>query len=195
MRKRRVVILATLVVLALSAWAVRSAIDRGEAADIQRLADLVAKKKDAALKEEGEAVAKRYKDLGPFMKLFKERAAKGGLGVGKKAGAIQPDGIEAKIKALARKVPSTAELEEQSDALVRMTEVTVAVAEVTRHKCEVDRKVGYLDPRDWSRWTEDMQQSSRELAEAVTARDGVRIKSAAAKLSASCNSCHRIFRE
>jgi hypothetical protein len=195
MRKRRVVILATLVVLALSAWAVRSAIDRGEAADIRRLADLVATKDDVALKEEGETLAKKYKDLGPFMKLFKERTAKGGLGVGKKAGAIQPDGIEAKIKALAKKVPSTAELEEQSDALIRMTEVTIAIAEVTKHKCEVDKKVGYLDPRDWNRWSEDVQQSSRELAEAVTARDGGRVKAAAARLSASCNSCHRIFRE
>ena len=195
MTKRRVVILATLVVLALSGWAAWSAIDRGEAADIQRLADRVAKQNDTALKEEGEALAKKYKNLGPFMSLFKARTVKGGLGVGKKAGAIQPDGIEAKIKALAKTAPSTAELEAQSDALLRMTEVTIAVAEVAKHKCEVDKKVGYMDPANWNRWSEGMQQSSRELAEAVTVKDGAHVKVAAAKLYSNCNNCHRVFRE
>jgi Cytochrome C' len=196
MTKRRVVILATLLVLALSAWAAWSALHRGEAADIQALADRVAKKNDRALKEEGEALAKKYKSLGQFMNLFKERTPKGGgLGVGKESGAIQPDGIEAKIKVLARRTPSTSELEEQSDALIRMTQVTIAVAEVAKHKCEVAKKVGYMDPADWNRWSEDMQQSSWELAEAVTARDGAKVQAAAARLYSNCNNCHRIFRE
>jgi hypothetical protein len=196
MTKRRVVILATLLVLALSGWAVWSAKDRGEATDIQRLADRVAGKNDVALKEEGEALAKKYKNLARLMNLFKERTSTGGgLGVGKESGATQPDSIEAKIKVLAKTAPSTAELEEQSDALIRMTQVTIAVAEVAKHKCEVDKKVGYMDPADWIRWSNDMQQSSRELAEAVAARDGVRVKAAAARLSSSCNNCHRIFRE
>jgi hypothetical protein len=190
------VILATLAVLAISGWAVWSAMDRGVAADIQMLADRVAKKNDAALKEEGEALAKKYKNLGQVMNLFKARTSKGGgLGVGKESGAIQPDGIEAKIKVLAKTAPSTAELEEQSEALIRMTQVTIAVAEVAKHKCEVDKKVGYMDPANWKRWSDDMQQSSWELAEAVTARDGVRVKAAAARLSSSCNNCHRVFRE
>jgi hypothetical protein len=170
--------------------------DRGVAADIQSLADLVSKKNNAALKEEGEALAKKYKNLSQVMNVFKERTPKGGgLGVGKKPGAIQPDGIEAKIRVLAKTVPSTAELEEQSEALIRMTQVTIAVAEVAKHKCEVDKKAGYMDPADWIRWSDDMQQSSGELAEAVMAREGVRIKAAAAKLSSSCKNCHRIFRE
>jgi hypothetical protein len=196
MTKRRVVILATLVVLALSGYAVWFAIGRGEAADIQKLADQVARKNDAALKEEGEALAKKYKNLGQLMNLFKERTPRGGgLGVGKLPGAIQPDGIEAKIRVLVKTVLSAAELEVQSGALIRMTQVTIAVAEVTKHKCEVDRKVGYMDPANWNRWSEDMQQSSQELAEAVSARDAVRVQAAAARLSASCNNCHRSFRE
>jgi hypothetical protein len=196
MTKRRVVILATLIVLALSGWAVWFAMDRGEAADIRRLADRVAKKNDAALKAEGEALAKKYQNLGQLMSLFKKRTPQeGGLGVGKEAGAIHPDGIEAKIKALAQKAPSTAELEEQSDALLRMTQVTIAVAEVTKHKCEVDKKVGYLDPLDWNRWSEGMQQSSLDLADAVRNKDGARAQVAAAKLYSTCTSCHRVFRE
>jgi hypothetical protein len=75
-----------------------------------------------------------------------------------------------------------------------MTEVIAAVAEVSRHLCEVKKKVGYLDPADWSRWCESMQQSSLELGEAVEARDRPRVKTAA-RLYANCTSCHRIFRE
>jgi hypothetical protein len=130
------------------------------------------------------------------MNLFKKRAAKGGgLGVGKKAGLIEPDGIEAKLKVLAKTAPGTAELEEHGDALLRMTQVTIAVAEVAKHKCEVGKKAGYMDPADWNRWSEGVQQSSRELAEAVTSRDGAKVQTAAARLYSNCQSCHRIFRE
>jgi hypothetical protein len=196
MTNRRVILLAILVVLALGGWAWLYVPDRGPAADIQRLADRVADKNEGAFKREAQAVAKKYTNLRPLMPLFKKRTDKGGgLGVGKQAGVIQPDGIDEKIKSLAKTAPSLSELEQQSDALVRMTQVTIAVAEVAKHKCEVEKKVGYLDPADWARWTEMMQQSSLELAEAVTARDGIRVQAAAVRLSLSCNSCHRIFRE
>jgi hypothetical protein len=168
----------------------------GGAADIQRLANLVANRDDAALQREAEAVAKKYKERRPLMHLFTKRAEKGGgLGVGKQIGAIVPDGIEAKIQSLAKKSPSTAELEELGDDLVRMTQVTAAVAEVIKHKCEVDKKVGYLDPLDWKHWCEEMHQSSLDLAEAVQARDGAKVMAAAAKLHSICNNCHRVFRE
>jgi len=196
MTKRRALIVAAVVILILGVWALWSAAHRSEAAEVQNLADLAARKDDVALKKEAEGVARKYKDLGPFMKLFRPRTKEaGGLGVGSRAGAIQPDGIEAKIKELAKKAPSTAELEEQGGDLERMCWVTAAVAEVTKHKCEVDKPVGYLDPKDWNRWSEGMEQSSRDLAEAVKDKDGARVKAAAAKLYSNCNSCHRIFRE
>jgi hypothetical protein len=196
MTKRRALVLAGAAALCLAAWAWWSSARRGEAAEVQRLADLVAKKDDAALKKGAERVARKYKDLGPFMKVFRPRTAKGGgLGVGPKAGAIQPEGIEARIKELARRAPGPEEMEQQSRDLQRLCWVTAAVAEVTRHKCEVAKPVGKLDPRDWSRWSEDMQQSALDLAEAVNDRDGARVKEAAALLYSSCTSCHRIFRE
>jgi hypothetical protein len=196
MTKRQALILTALVALALCAWALWSAASKGEAAEIQKLADLVAEQDDAAVKTKGEALAKKYKELGPFMNLFKKRGTdSGGLGVGRRAGVIQPDGIEAKIKALAKNAPSTAELDEQGDDLIRMTQMIIAIGEVTKHKCEVDRPVGIMDPKDWNRWSEAMQQSSRDLAEAIKVKDGIRVKVAAVKLSATCNSCHRVFRE
>jgi hypothetical protein len=196
MTKRGAFALTTIAVLTLSAWLLWSTIHRGEAADIQHLADLVAKKEDGALKKEAEKIAKRNNDLGTLMKLFKARTKEGGgLGVGKKAGVIQPDGIEAKIKELAKKGASAAELDEQGGDLIRLAYVTAAIALVTKHKCEVDREVGYLKPADWGRWSEGMQQASLDLAEAVQDGDGARVKAAAAKLSSHCTSCHRIFRE
>jgi hypothetical protein len=183
------------VALASVAWALWPA-DKGAARDINRLADKIARKDDAVLKEEARRVARKYKYNRPLMTLFRPRTGQGGgLGVGRKPGAVQPDGIEAKIKALARTAPGPAELEEQGDALVRMAEVTAAVAEVTRQKCEVQRKTGRLDPKDWERWSDGVRQSSLELAEAVRARDPDRVKAVAARLSANCTSCHRIFRE
>jgi hypothetical protein len=195
MRKRRALVVAAVVITAVVVWAWWPG-DRGEAGAIQRLADLVARQDDAALKHEAEAVARRYKNLRPLMRLFKERTKEGGgLGVGKKPGSIQPDGIERKIRALAAAAPTGGELDEQRDALVRMAQVTAAVAAVTRHKCEVRHKTGYLDPKDWERWSEGVQQSSSDLGEAVVARDGSKVQAAAANLYANCTSCHRIFRE
>src|SRR5689334_20356631 len=131
MTKQRVIILAMLVALALIGWALLCRIDRGVAADIQRLADRVAEKNEGALKQEGQVLAKKYSALRQLMHLFKERTAiGGGLGVGKEAIVIQPDGIEKKIKSLAKTAPSPSELEQQSDALLRMSQVTIAVAEV-----------------------------------------------------------------
>jgi hypothetical protein len=169
--------------------------DKGVAADIQKLADLAAKPDDPAFKEQAVAIAKRYSDRRPLMKVFTERTRQGGLGVGKKVGAIQPDGIEAMVQALVKKARSAAELGEEGDALVRMTQVMIAVAEVMKHKCEVTKRVGHLDPSDWTRWFQDMEQSSLKLAEAVKAKDGAQVKAAATRLQSSCIRCHRIFQE
>jgi hypothetical protein len=193
--KRRLA-LALIAVLAVSliAWALWP--DRGPGDDISGLADRVARGEGAALKEEAKAVALKYPTARPVMSVFKLRGGKGGgLGIGRKSGAIQPDGIDAKIASLARTALTPAELDEQGEALIRMSEVIVAVAEVIRHKCEVRQKTGYLDPKDWARWCEGLQQSSSELAEAVRARDAARVKNAATQVRATCTSCHRIFRE
>jgi hypothetical protein len=197
MSKRRSWILFAVGAVAVGTWGLWFARgNKGAAADIQRLADLAGRNDDAAFKKEAEALARKYQKLGVVMRLFKERTEKdGGLGVGKNKGAIEPDGIEAKAKSLAKQAPTATELEQQEEDLVRMTQVTAAIAEVARHKCEVTKKVGYLDPKDWKRWLDGMQQSSLELAEAVKARDGGRVKAAAGLLSSYCTNCHRIFRE
>jgi hypothetical protein len=194
-KKRLALVLVTVLAVALVAWALWSG-SSGPTDDVTRLAKRVARGDDAALKAEAKTVAGKYPTIRPVMSVFKPRGEKGaGLGVGGKAGIIQPDGIEAKIAALAKTALTPAELDEQSEALVGMSEVIVAVAEVTRHKCEVRQKTGYLDPKDWDCWCDGLRQSSSELAEAVRVRDAVRVKNAATQLRSTCTSCHRIFRE
>jgi hypothetical protein len=195
MKKRRALVLTMLLILALAGWFSWSG-GSGEAGDIRNLADLVASKQDAAVKTRAEELARKYKDLGPLMSLFKERTAKGGgLGVAKKAGSIQPDGIEKKIRSLAQGGASEAELQEHDEDLVRMAQITAAIAAVTKHKCEVRQKTGYLDPEDFVRWSEDMQQSARELADAVRARDSAQVTAVAGVLWSICTRCHHIFRD
>lgn len=197
MTKRRVGAVIAALAVVFSAWGSWWLLtDKGIAADIQELADRASKPDDPAFQEKAAAIAKNYPDRRPLMKLFTERTRQGGgLAVGKKVGAIQPDGIDAMLQVLVKKPLSGEALDEQGEALVRMTQIMIAVAEVMKHKCEVTKKVGDLDPADWTRWFQDMEQLSLELAEAVKAKDGAQVKAAATRLQSSCIRCHRIFRE
>jgi hypothetical protein len=189
--------LALLAVLALvlAAWALWPG-GRDPGPDVNRLADHVARGEEATVKEEARRVAERYQTIRPVMSLFKERNEKGGgIGVGKELGAVRPDGIEAKITALALAPLTDAELDEQREALIRMSAVVGAVAEVTRLKCEIRQKTGYLEPRAWEAWSDGMRQSARALADAVRARDGARVKAVAVRLRYTCHCCHHFFRE
>jgi hypothetical protein len=68
-----------LLVLALGAWCLwHINADPGEAAEIQRLADLVGRKDYAALKKEAAALVEKYQKPGRVMKLFRKRAEEGG---------------------------------------------------------------------------------------------------------------------
>jgi hypothetical protein len=197
MTKRHAWVLIALVAVVLTVGVLWFAMaKRGAAADIQQLASLIARADEAGFKQAAEAMAKKYKDRRLLMKLFKRPSKQAnGPGAGLDLGTIQPEGIEAKIRSLANKAPSALELEQQGTELVRMSQFTAAVAEVTKHQCEVGKRTGHLDPVDWRRWCEGMQQSSLSLADAVKAKDGAKVKAAAARVQSNCTSCHRIFRE
>src|SRR5438552_13525389 len=77
-----------------------------------------------ALEKNNEAEAKKLSsnlketDVADIMNLFKLRKAKG-FGVGDKPGAINPDGIEAKLNNLAARPISPGDLSKQSDAIAQ----------------------------------------------------------------------------
>ena len=107
-RRRLALGLVAVVVLASVVWALWPG-DQGAARDINRLADKIAKKDDVALKEEAKRVAKKYLYNQPLMSLFQPRTGKGGgLGVGRKVGAVQPDGIVTQGPEMAQVAPRPA---------------------------------------------------------------------------------------
>src|SRR5438093_4043453 len=112
--------------------AVRAA-DAPAAPDIKKLADQVGKKNWDELAKEGQAIAKKHDDLTDIMDVFKPRnkdAKVSGIGVGDKAGAIIPDGIEQKIIRMAGRVGVTDKDMAKAPALKRMSEIAAAVAAV-----------------------------------------------------------------
>src|SRR5262245_15460973 len=100
-------------VLGLALWLMGAGDTQSADADPQPKAqtDKQAKAPDAKAAAD---VAKKN-EMGEVMHLFKLRT-KGGVGAGPAAGAITPDGIEAKIMGLGKKPLSPADLKAQGDA-------------------------------------------------------------------------------
>ena len=96
---------------------------------------------------------------------------------------------------LAKKPLTDALLKKQADDIARAARITQAVAEVTLEKSPVKKKMGDKDPADWKKWTEDMKNSAKDLANAAKKGDAKGVKDASSKLNASCNNCHGVFRD
>ena len=97
---------------------------------IIKIAEAIWNGKGDDAKKQAEALAKRAAGLNDIMDRFKPRK-KNGIGVGKIAGFIRPDGIEQMLIALGRDAPTAAALPVQSPALEEMSYIIAAAAEVT----------------------------------------------------------------
>src|SRR5258708_27600520 len=99
-------------------------VNGGSAADKENAARDVVLKMADALEKDDAAEAKKQADalkqasVEDIMGLFKLRT-KDGLGIGTKAGAITPDGIEAKLISVGKKAPTAKDLDAQSADLAR----------------------------------------------------------------------------
>ncbi len=122
-----------------------------------------------------------------------------GWGIGKTPGDIKPDGIELKLRELAKVKLSKTQLEKDQDALVEMANRIAAVGSVGL--ASPPKKVPGKDPKDWKQWSEEMISSSRDFAKVVQSKEtdpkkkADAIKDAAAKLNSSCVNCHGTFRD
>jgi hypothetical protein len=169
--------------------------DTPDEKDVKAAEDIVTKAagNPAAMKKAGDEVMAKKLGLKAAMYSFKLRSA-GGIGVGDKAGAITPDGIEAKLINLSKKeMPKAAVTKEGPDL-----EKAAQVAETMSYVAEAftpKKKVGDKDPKDWTMFTQDMRTSSADLAAAAKKGDSKGILSAAKNLSAACNNCHGEFRD
>lgn len=137
-------------------------------------------------------LAKMY-SLDELMHAYKLRT-KGGVGVGDKAGAITPDGIEAKLQGLQKKAPEKADLQKNAKAYAAMGDISLTLAELTDLFTPKEKK-GEKDPKKWKEFTEKMRKGAKGLSEAANKGDANGVKAAALMLNGSCTDCHGIFRD
>jgi hypothetical protein len=197
MRKNWLVAIAVILVVATGlivdrSWAADEE-DKEIADAVRKIAKAVAANKPDDAKKEAEALVAKKKDLGDVMNMFKARKT-GGLGIGPKPGAIMPDGIEAKVLALAKKKLTTAEVKIQAPDLEKMGDDIAAISYVGDVHTP-KKKDGTKDPKDWTKWMEDMRKGAKDLSKAAKAQDAAAIKDAAMKANASCSNCHGVFRD
>jgi hypothetical protein len=191
-------------VLALGIWCVAvspglSADDEAEAKAVKEAQADLLKLKDmngAAAKAKAKAIAdasRKAADGGDeglkfVMRAFKPRA-KGGIGVGAKG-----ESIELKIIGLSKRKLPAAEVGKQAKDLEMIAGVSKAISEVTHHYTPKAKKPG-KDPKDWTKYTDEMTKGADELAKAAKGGNAQEIKTAATNLNASCTNCHGTFRD
>jgi len=148
-------------------------------------------KKDKDAKDQAKEIAKKV-ELENLMHLFQLRSKKG-LGVGLKAGAVMPDGIEKKVEMLADKPLAAKALADEAVGLEQMGYAMAALGEVSLAK-PPEKDMGKKKVKDWVKWSEDLRDASLLLAEAAKKKDAAMLQKAADKANTSCNKCHDVFR-
>jgi len=188
------------VVAGVGVLSVRAIDEAPAASDVKKLADQVGQKDWAELSKEGQTVAKKYMppekgELLDVMTVFKKRQkdGKGGLGVGKEAGVIVPDGIEAKILNLSKRV-TPGDLDKAAD-LKRMAEISAAVAGIAVHLPNDEAKKSKEATKKWQDYAKDMHNASKDLIKSLDGKSNpAQVKAAALKLHTACTACHNDFR-
>lgn len=149
----------------------------------------------AAAKTEAKTIAEKARKaaggdegLKFVMRAYKPRA-KGGIGVGAKG-----ESIELKIISLGKRKLPAADVGKQKQDLEQIASVSKAIAEVTHYYTPNTRKAG-KDPKDWTKFTEEMTKGADELTKAAKSGSPDAIKKAATNLNASCTNCHGTFRD
>jgi hypothetical protein len=166
--------------------------DKETAEAVRKIAKAVAQNKTDDAKKQA-AELKKKKELGDVMNMFKLRT-KGGLGIGPKAGAVTPDGIEAKVGALAKKKLTAAEAKNQAPDLEQMADDIAAISHVGDANTPT-KKDAEKDPNKWTKWMDEMRKGSQDLKKAAKAKDPNAIREAAKKTNDSCSNCHGVFRD
>lgn len=157
------------------------AADKKNTAEAKKQAEVIAKFKDLKADDQADPkpldLNKQIEDLGDAMKVF-ALPTKGG------------EGIEKEFLSLGgqRKMLTTAQM---SDKLVLMAYKSALVAEVSRAHVAVAKN----KKKDWLQWTDDMRKYSLEVAEAVQGKKAKEVKFALEKANASCNACHKVFKD
>jgi hypothetical protein len=165
-------------------------------ATVNKMADNIAK--GNKVDKDADAFFKENKDdLKKTMWVFKlrETGGKGGLGIGAKPGAYGPDGIDAFIVSQTATNPKR-KLNLKNDAadLNRLADITLAMSEIAG-KFVPGKAMGDQTPTEWNASNQDMKKAALLLKDAVKANNNNDVKTAFKALAASCNRCHKTFRD
>jgi hypothetical protein len=161
-------------------------------ADIPKLAEAIKKKDQGQVKKMVEALKKN--NLDAIMGVCGLRNL-GGIGVGDKAGAIKPDGIEKKVEALGKKAILPTQLKDEAAAIAKLAYEIAAVNELTIAHTP-DKDMGQAKKKTWVDSCKDLQAAALELAAAAEAKspDPKVIQKAAARVDTNCQKCHTEWR-
>jgi hypothetical protein len=144
-----------------------------------------------------DAVLGKYSDLAELMNLLKPKG-KGGEGL---APALQSNirlkgalnGIEEKIRALAKKQLARDRIGTEAEALALLGYKLAVLGELTVLYQQGARK-GKGTTNDWNRLCLAMRDESLDLAAAAAKKDAKATFEAATKLDSTCTECHNQFR-
>jgi hypothetical protein len=169
--------------------------DKAVAAAQKVVLEFLPKKDD---KDMAKKIAKDHSIEYVMRAVFKPRD-KGGIGIGEKDPPTgMKDSIELAIIDIAtskKASPIPADvLAKNNGDLVKMAELVQALAEINTFY-KPDKAKPKKDPKDWERLNNDMKAASKDLLDAIKAKNGKMVGEAAKKLNASCTECHSIFRD
>jgi len=144
--------------------------------------------------DQAKAIAKAN-EIERVMRQFKTRKD-GGMGVGEARPPVGvKDGIELALMDFAGKSPNAGTLKANQADLMKMAQVSRAVAEINAHYTPPKTKMKGVQPSDYKKWNDEMRSSSKELEDAIKAANPAKVEEASKKLTASCISCHSGFRD
>jgi Cytochrome C' len=158
---------------------------------INKVADLLEKGDAAGAKKAAQDVAAKN-EVETIMTAFNLRKKKG-IGVGANANEIMPDGIEAKIQALARDGIAPAALKKEGPGLARSGYVMAAVGLIAVSKAPA-KDTAKQKKADWLQWAQDLTKASEEFAAACKGGSAAEVKKTASKINQTCDSCHAVFK-
>ena len=158
------------------------------APDVLKIAAAVKKGDMDNAKQMAAALVKTVDALEDVMDLFKVKK-KGGIAW---PGAKDTDGIEAKIREVAR--DGTKNAVKDAPMFEEIAATSKAIGLVAEAWSPKVKDMGKKSRKAWDQYVTDMLAGTDALSKAAKSKSAAEIKTAATKLNNACNACHSDFR-
>jgi hypothetical protein len=166
--------------------------------ELKRLAEALTKVKANGKGNGAFIPLKEYLDDEADMMLPFKVLSKGGDGLCKNLQtnrklATAMNGIEEKIRELARKKLPGNRIGVEAKDLALLADKVAAIANLT-HEWAPKNDNGKKKKQDWIDWSLDMRKNALELAQAAKKKNAEAVLDMAQKLNSTCNACHGVFK-